>query len=288
MATRGVITEAQLMAAMPRSANPNLGFRGNPDGEQGPDLVDYGVYAQPLHNALARFGYRSDIISYGNNGKIISYLRRGWPVVTWVTWHLIPHTPRLAESNGVQFFLVPGEHAITAVGFGDNRLIANDPSDGTRVRYPWQQFDRAWGYFGNMALAVDPCPLPGDVQSLSLTTISATSATITWSAAPHATRYHVTVIRHISHDKLVFQGDVTGEQLVIANPHPGATYQISVQATNDCGDVSSVARLAVQIPKLVPTPTPSPTPVETSIPLPSATATATATQTSSPSPSATS
>src|SRR5947209_1962507 len=39
MGTQGVITESQLMSVMPRSPNPNFGFRGNPDGFQGTQLV---------------------------------------------------------------------------------------------------------------------------------------------------------------------------------------------------------------------------------------------------------
>jgi uncharacterized protein YvpB len=282
MATRGVISEAQLMAAMPRNPNPNLGFRGNPDGVGSADLTDYGVYALPLHNALARFGYRSDVINYGNNDLIASYLVRGWPVVVWVTWRLKQAAPRLDQHNGVQFFLVPGEHAITVVGYDAHTLMANDPWDGTRVRYTWQKFDHAWGYFGNMALAVDPCQLPGDVQTLKVASLSSDSVTLDWSKAANAVRYHVIVIRHMSHDKLVFQGDIATRSLTVQNPNPGAAYTISVQPANGCGDQGNIARLTVQLPATLPTPTPTvtPTPAETSTPRPTETATPSPTPTS--------
>src|SRR5947209_1004740 len=77
MATRGLVTEEQLMSVMPRRANPNLGFRGNPDGLQGTKLVDYGVYAQPVHVALAKYGYNSDVLLYSSDDTIRSYLNRG-------------------------------------------------------------------------------------------------------------------------------------------------------------------------------------------------------------------
>jgi hypothetical protein len=107
MGTRGAVSEDQIMAALPRNPNPNLGFRGNPNGRQGTSLVDYGVYAAPVHAALGKFGYNSNVLSYANDGAIKSSIDRGWPVVVWVTYQLQPAQPRLAVHDGVQFVLVP-------------------------------------------------------------------------------------------------------------------------------------------------------------------------------------
>jgi uncharacterized protein YvpB len=279
MATRGVIAESQLMAAMPRNENPNLGFRGNPDGVQGTGLVDYGVYALPLHNALTHFGYHSDVISYGNNDLVASYLARGWPVVVWVTYQLQRTQPLLAQHNGVQFVLVPHEHALTAIGFDRHTLIANDPYTRSRVRYSWARFDRSWGYFGNMALAVDPCALPGDVKTIRVASLSVDSLQFTWSAAANASSYHVTVTRHINRDKTVRDANVNITQVSINNPTLGALYTISVQPSNACGDTGNVARFATLIPGVLPGSTPTPTPGETAVPTSTPTATVSPTST---------
>ena len=57
MATKAVLTEAQIMARMPRSADPNRGFRGNLDGLPDPKLWNYGVYAGPVSKVLGGYGY---------------------------------------------------------------------------------------------------------------------------------------------------------------------------------------------------------------------------------------
>src|SRR5436190_7463343 len=147
MATRGRITETQIMASMPRSLNPNLGFRGNPNGLQGTKLVDYGVYAEPVHRALLRFKHRSEVLTYATDRQIVSYIDRGWPVVVWVTYALQKAAPRLVRTAGSQFFLVPHEHVVLAVGYDDTSIIANDPWTGKRVTYKWAQFNRSWGLF---------------------------------------------------------------------------------------------------------------------------------------------
>src|SRR5581483_7785756 len=64
MGTRGVLKEAQIMAVMPHNPNPNLGYRGDPNGPEDRHQVNYGVYAAPVHAALARYGYTSNVLMY--------------------------------------------------------------------------------------------------------------------------------------------------------------------------------------------------------------------------------
>src|SRR5579864_4671565 len=73
MGTRGAITEGRLMSVIPRNPNPNLGFRGDPNGIGG--LANYGVYAAPVRNALSRFGYQSRVMTYGSDADIKRSLR---------------------------------------------------------------------------------------------------------------------------------------------------------------------------------------------------------------------
>ena len=115
MGTRGAISEGRIMALLPHSPNPNLGFRGNPGGQQGTSLVDYGVYAGPIHTALLGLGYASDVLLYGDEATLKAYINRGWPVVAWITYNLQRAQPRLSAYQGVQFFLVPHEHAVLVV-----------------------------------------------------------------------------------------------------------------------------------------------------------------------------
>jgi uncharacterized protein YvpB len=281
MGTRGVINEGQLMAAMPRNPDPNLGFRGNPDGQQGTKLIDYGVYAAPLQKALLHYEYNSAVLTYVNDAALRSYLNRGWPVVAWVTYHLQRAIPRLAYFNGIQFVLVPHEHAVLVVGYDARGVLANDPFDATLVRYSWRDFNRAWGYFGNMALAVEPCPMAQPVSSVRVTTISATALTWTWDRARNATRYNVTVTRPAQGPQgtIISQSSTTATRFTLNSPLPRAVYEIDVTAISACGDLTTPTRQIVRLPRVLPgsTPTPTPAPERTAVLTPSPTASPTPT-----------
>jgi hypothetical protein len=244
------------MRAIPRNPNPNLGFRGNPDGHQGTALVDYGVYANPVHRALLLFGFDSDVITYGNDAMIKQYIARGWPVVVWITYALQDATPRLAESNGVQFVLVPHEHAVLAVGFDSGSLWVNDPWTAKQTHYRWRDFNRAWGYFGDMALAVQPCIVPAAVTGLTISSLTPDGITWTWNAARHADRYQVNVTRYGKQARLVSSSVQPDTTFTFPNPLANKVYEISVQALSSCGAVSQPTRLSALI-RLPVTPTPS-------------------------------
>lgn len=281
MGTRGVITESQLMAAMPRNPNPYLGFRGNEDGEESGNLVDYGVYAPPLHNALLQFDYASVPMQYVTDRAIKLSINKGWPVVAWVSYGLQRSTPRLSVIKGVQFFLVPHEHAILVVGYDNRTVFANDPWTGKVVRYYWWKFNRSWGYFGNMALSIEPCPLAAAVHGLSVAPVTSAAITWTWKPATNAARYMVTVVRRGVRRRVVQSGTQTATTLSVANPVSGDQYGITVTALNGCGSPSTSAHLVVQLPAALPTPTPSVTPIleKTTVTAPTSTASPTVTPT---------
>lgn len=293
MGTRGRLLEWQIMATMPRHPNPNFGFRGNPDGVQRPPrFLDYGVYAAPLHKVLQAYGYRSDVISYGTDPDIVSYLQKGWPVVAWVTYALQPATPRLAQYGGIPFLLVPHEHAILIVGYGTKLVYANDPWTRTRVVYSWANFNRAWGYFGNLALAIEPCGLPQPVTGLTAV-LSTNTITWNWTPVSGAAHYHVKVIRHGKTDKVLADGLLDSPSYTLGNPSSGKTYEIEVRSVSSCGSESDPVRLLV-IANLQPAPTVTPTSTEGSVgtgtatPTRTATATPTASATATATPTATS
>lgn len=281
MGTRGVVSESQIMTILPRNPNPNLGFRGNPNGQQGTSLVDYGVYAAPIHAALLKLGYNSDTLLYADESAIKSYVNRGWPVVVWVTYALQKAQPRLAQQNGEQFVLVPHEHALLVVGYDARTIIANDPWTGGVVRYYWREFKRAWGYFGNMGLAIEPCPLadPVDPASIRVRSISSVQISWSWKPAAHAAQYRVTVSRIRSKGtQTVYQGAQTATRLALSSPVGGGRYEIDVQSISGCGDATVPGRLQVLLPSVLPTPTPLPSPT----PAPEHTAVMTPTATSTP------
>jgi uncharacterized protein YvpB len=259
MGTRGMVSEAQLMAVIPRNPNPYLGFRGNPDGQQGPQLVDYGVYAPPLQQALLRYGYQSNLMLYATDADIRTSIDRGWPVEVWIPYGLQSAQPRLAEAGGVQFFLVPHEHAVLVVGYGNGRLYANDPWTRTQVRYLWKHFNRAWGYFGNMALAIQPCVSPGQVTGLVVTDESAAGITWSWTPGIRTVRYQVDVVLHGKRDRSVYSANQSATQATVSNPKANRVYEIQVRSISQCGSVSAPVSMAAEITVETITVTPTPT-----------------------------
>lgn len=262
MATKAALTEAQIMARMPRSADPNLGFRGSLDGLPDPKLWNYGVYAGPVSQVLSSYGYRSTVLQNATNADVKAYIRKGWPVVLWLTYSLKPATPRLGMANGRPFVLVPHEHAILAVGFDAGTVIANDPWLPKMVRYRWSDFDHSWALFRNMALAVDPCPAPGPVGGMTLQAASPHRLLWSWNPGKNAAQYHVTVELKGASTPAVFDGTVSSPPYKLLSPRPGATYRILVRSVSACGELSHARQMLVSVPTFA-TPTTVPTPLPT-------------------------
>lgn len=159
MATRGAISENQLVAVMPRSENPYNGIRGSTNSPYFGGLTDYGVYAQSLQKGLAALGVKSQLL-YGQSfddfkNAILDNLRAGHPIIWWHTWqdsYEIPVTVKMSDGKLVQ--LVPYEHAGVIVGANDRGVTYNDPYDATIRLVGWADFQRVSGYFDNMGLAI--------------------------------------------------------------------------------------------------------------------------------------
>jgi uncharacterized protein YvpB len=146
------VTEEEIVAALPRNDNPHLGFRGNIDGPYG-SIDDYGVYAEPVLQVLNSRGLRATLIDGGLEG-IKAAIARGNPVVAWVTYNCSVRTPVVTTIGGQEVTLVPYEHVVVVTGYNDSGVWANDPYDGQEHFYATADFQRALGYFGNMAIEV--------------------------------------------------------------------------------------------------------------------------------------
>lgn len=160
MATRGAITEAQLVAVMPRSENPFEGIRGRTNAPYYGGLTDYGVYAQGLQKGLRALGIQSQVL-YGQSydefkNTILTRLRANRAVIWWHTWRDSYQTPvRVKLSDGTSVKLVPYEHASVIVGANEHGVTYHDPYDATVRFATWDTFRRVSAYFDNMALVIE-------------------------------------------------------------------------------------------------------------------------------------
>lgn len=159
MALRGAITEARLLAVMPRSDNPFAGIRGRTNSPYFGGLTDYGVYAQGLQKGLSALGIKSQVL-YGQGyddfkNALLDNLRAGHPIVWWHTWQDTYQTPVMVKmSDGSSVKLVPYEHAGVIVAANGRGITYNDPYDATVRFVSWVDHRRVSGYFNNMALVV--------------------------------------------------------------------------------------------------------------------------------------
>ncbi len=159
MATHGAISEAQLVAAMPRSENPFKGIRGRTNSAYFGGLTDYGVYAQGLQKGLTALGVKSQVLSgpsYDDfKNAILDNLRTGHPIVWWHTWQDTYQNPVIVKlSDGTSVKLVPYEHAGVIVAANDRGVTYHDPYDATTRFVAWADFRRVSAYFDNMALVI--------------------------------------------------------------------------------------------------------------------------------------
>ena len=159
MATRGAISENQLLAVMPRSENPFVGIRGQTNAVSYGGLTDYGVYAHPLQKALSQLGYTTQLSYRQSNDDfknwVLGHLRVGRPVIWWHTWQDSYQVPVMAKmSDGTSVKLVPYEHVSVIIAANDRGVTYNDPYDGTIRLVLWADFQRVSAYFDNMGLVI--------------------------------------------------------------------------------------------------------------------------------------
>jgi uncharacterized protein YvpB len=146
------LSEADVLAELPRNDNPHLGFRGNVDGPTG-GTKDYGVYAGPIQDILNSKGLQARPIAGGLDG-IKAAIARGNPVIAWVTYDCQPRTPVTELISGQEVTLVPYQHVVVVTGYNNEGVRANDPLDGQEDFYRIADFERALDYFGDMAIEV--------------------------------------------------------------------------------------------------------------------------------------
>jgi LysM repeat protein len=137
--------EAWIQDQLGKDGNPHQGFRGDMDAEFG-GIVNYGVYAEPVAQALRSLGLNADVRYNIGYADLRAALDNGQPVIVWLSQFAAPGY--FDQPGGYR--LVPGEHSYVIVGYDAAGLIVNDPLNGGR-----QFHIRAiphWELFNNMAL----------------------------------------------------------------------------------------------------------------------------------------
>jgi uncharacterized protein YvpB len=134
------------------SVNPHWGYRGDITGWWG-NTSDYGVYAEPLANALSQFGFNGDVFyAGGDSSQLTARIDAGHPTLVWLamggdqrTWE---------ETEGVTYTLLAKMHVMVAYGYDADGVYLSDPGSGSYVFYSWDTFMAMWNVLDGMALGV--------------------------------------------------------------------------------------------------------------------------------------
>ena len=143
------LPEDEIQAAFPITANPEIGFRGDVDGDTG--FADYGAHAPAvaaaLQTLLERAGrpYEPSWQTFSSRDEALAavhaLLSDHTPVIVWMTWYArsgqVPTTQVVDVPDPVT--LVYGEHVEVAYGLEGRVMYVIDPysytkQDGRTVR----------------------------------------------------------------------------------------------------------------------------------------------------------
>ena len=140
-----------------QNGNPHVGFVGRSFDDAPGQLYPngYGVYAEPIANALAQIGL-SPQVHYQETSDWLKYqLSQGRPVMIWATANMSIqpvetwHTKDGKLVKGVRF-----EHTYLVVGYDEAGVWLADPWDAQKHYFGWNTFLASWNLFDRMSIIV--------------------------------------------------------------------------------------------------------------------------------------
>lgn len=174
------LSEDEIQAAFPITANPEVGFRGNVDGYT--SFTDYGAHAPAVAAALqslldrAGLPYEATWQAFSSRDEALAathyLLSNNTPVIVWMTWYArYGQTPERKEVHvPYPVTLVYGEHVEVAYGMEGRAMYVIDPysytNQGGRIvrtrpngfRYAWKNGPPGWEYFDYAIVYLWPRP----------------------------------------------------------------------------------------------------------------------------------
>jgi uncharacterized protein YvpB len=146
------VSEYDIERIVPLSENPHWGYRGDIEGEWG-NTDDYGVYNEPLAEALPHFGLRGEVI-YGGRDDLTRELDLGRPTVVWLAMWGDSGSFDETTDDGTRYQLTTGMHVMLAYGYDETGVYLTDPGTAVLRHYDWATFMAMWEVMDGMALSV--------------------------------------------------------------------------------------------------------------------------------------
>lgn len=149
-------------AALMTGGNPNEAFIGDPES------VGFGVYHKPVADAIDHYlpGQAKDLTGISFEG-LLHVVENGSPVVVWATVDMAE--PELyaewTDRAGHTVAWYEPEHAMTLVGYDDERVYVHDPYSGGEGVYERELFRDRWEKMGSQAVAIARKSGSGEAES---------------------------------------------------------------------------------------------------------------------------
>lgn len=188
------LSEADILNAMPRSDDPEIGFVGDVNGAWGyvPPHA-YGVHAQPIAIVLQQNGLDAIPRQAIPFEELQAEIDAGHPVIVWVIGAVWNGTPQVYTTNaGKQVIVAAFEHTMIMTGYDDNNVTLVNAGDGRTAEYSRAAFLTSWQVLNNLAVVVkgrlDVHPAtPGAVPTEVLPAPSQTVVTPEATSTPQTT-----------------------------------------------------------------------------------------------------
>jgi len=146
------INENEFLGRIPHSDNPDIGFVGRYDGQQGQlPPYSYGVHAAPIADLLMQYGVSARAGKGFSWEELKAEIASGRPVITWVIFNTVPGNPiQYKDSQGNLTTVANFEHTVIITGYSPNSVSISD--NGRYYERTLQVFLASWSALDNMAI----------------------------------------------------------------------------------------------------------------------------------------
>ena len=145
------VTEWEMEAVTPLSANPHWGYRGDINGQWG-NTTDYGIYADALVPGLNYYGYSATSF-YGGQDDLTAYIDNGNPVIVWLGLRGDESIYEYTE-DGTRYQVTAYMHVMVVYGYDESGVYLSDPGNGGTRYYDWATFNWMWQTIDGMGLVI--------------------------------------------------------------------------------------------------------------------------------------
>lgn len=129
--------EEQIQAKFSKSLNPNLGFRGDVNGNIW-GIDNYGVHAEPVSKVIQKYGLNAKAYKDISEDELKKKVLDGNPAIIWVNISNPNPEQKIVKIGKQEVKLISGEHTVVVTGYKNGYWYLNDPwkttsEDGQRI-----------------------------------------------------------------------------------------------------------------------------------------------------------